>query len=76
MGNPYVPIQLDETIRMFMEFPMIIDAKALYDSASSVIPRLKLSKGRTAIKINILRERMKTTLGQYSGDQFPSIACK
>ena len=34
IGNPYVPIQLDETIRMFMEFPMIIDAKALYDSDS------------------------------------------
>eukprot|EP00913_Durusdinium_trenchii_P017657 g16596.t1 len=63
--NPYVPIQLDETMHLFKESPVITDAKALYDSAGSVTPGLKLSERRTAIEISILRERMKAALGQF-----------
>ena len=48
--NPYVAIQLDETMHMFKESPVITDAKALYDSAGSVTPGLKLSERRTAIE--------------------------
>ena len=65
MVNPYVPIQLDETMHMFMQSPVITDPKALYDSASSVTPGLKLSERRTAIEISILREHMRAALGQF-----------
>lgn len=65
MVNPYVAIHLDETMHVFTESPVITDAKALYDSAGSVTPGLKLSEQRTAIEICILRERMQAVLGQF-----------
>ena len=75
MLNPFIPIQEDQTMHVFQESPVITDAKALYDSALSVTPGLKLSERRTAIEISILRERLKAAKGEFKwGNSLQQLA--
>ena len=61
MVDPNVPIQNDETMLKFGVSAVITDAKALFDSTTSVTSGLKLSERRTAIEICILRERLEAS---------------
>lgn len=64
MVNPLTHIQLDETTHKFGESAVITDAKALFDSATTVTSGLRLSERRTAIEICILRERLTASLSK------------